>query len=183
MISLVNPLYDFIQLMVKQIKKANADVIISGKAILFDPHLQKLPLILPFRAEFVHNKKWNKQGNHRQITNRRLEHTELLTDVGETLRLLRLMTDHVESHSLGQRSRHQNNQQHKPALTNSHDISFLHVKTRRAVSGNVTMSLLITTIHYYFKSPTVCTSSRNAGSHDAQWSYAPSWWKWPVPSE
>ena len=45
MISLVNPLYDFIQLMVKQIKKANADVIISGKAILFNPHLQKLPLI------------------------------------------------------------------------------------------------------------------------------------------
>ena len=99
----------------------------------------------------------------RQLAN---EHTELLTNVREALRLLRLMTNHVESHSLGQRSRHQNNQQHKPALTNSHDISFLHVKTRRAVSGNVAMSLLITTVHYYFKSPTVCTSSHNAGSHD-----------------
>ena len=33
-----------------------------------------------------------------------LEHTELLTDVGETLRLLRLVVDHVESHGLGQRS-------------------------------------------------------------------------------
>ena len=33
-----------------------------------------------------------------------LEHTELFTDVGETLGLLRLVVDHVESHSLGQRS-------------------------------------------------------------------------------
>ena len=33
-----------------------------------------------------------------------LEHTELLTDVGQTLRLLRLVVNHVESHSLGQRS-------------------------------------------------------------------------------
>ena len=33
-----------------------------------------------------------------------LEHTELLTDVGQTLGLLRLVVNHVESHSLGERS-------------------------------------------------------------------------------
>ena len=36
--------------------------------------------------------------------NNGLEHTELLADVGETLGLLRLVVNHVESHSLGQRS-------------------------------------------------------------------------------
>ena len=34
-----------------------------------------------------------------------LEHTELLADVRQTLGLLGLVVNHVESHSLGQRSR------------------------------------------------------------------------------
>ena len=32
-----------------------------------------------------------------------------------------------------------------PALTNGHDITFLHLKAGRAVSGDVAMSLLVTT--------------------------------------
>ena len=73
-----------------------------------------------------------------------LEHTELLPDVRETLGLLRLVANHVESHSLGQRSRVKSNSKRSPALTNGHNISFLHIKAGRAVSRNVTMSLFVT---------------------------------------
>ena len=45
--------------------------------------------------------------NHRQTKSHvDLEHTELLADVGETLGLLGLVVDDVESHSLGKRSMH-----------------------------------------------------------------------------
>ena len=74
-----------------------------------------------------------------------LEHTELFTDVGETLRLLRLVVDHVESHGLGERSTLlYRNKGSLPALTNGHDVSFLHIETGRAVSRDVTMSLFVT---------------------------------------
>ena len=76
-----------------------------------------------------------------------LEHTELLADVGETLGLLRLVINDVESHSLRQRSTGHFPYTLSPALTNRHDISLLHIETRRAVSRNVAMSLFITRHH------------------------------------
>ena len=88
-----------------------------------------------------------------------LEHTELLADVRQTLGLLGLVVNHVESHSLGQRSIPHERSEHSPALTNGDDVSLLHVEARRAVSRDVAMSLLITTHQRPpTPSPTVCTS-------------------------
>ena len=88
-----------------------------------------------------------------------LEHTELLADVRQTLGLLGLVVNHVESHSLGQRSSRYSSNKHSPALTNGDDVSLLHVEARRAVSRDVAMSLLITTHQRPpTSSLTVCTS-------------------------
>lgn len=88
-----------------------------------------------------------------------LEHTELLADVRQTLGLLGLVVNHVESHSLGQRSIPHEHSEHSPALTNGDNVSLLHVEARRAVSRDVAMSLLITTHQRPpTPSPTVCTS-------------------------
>ena len=79
--------------------------------------------------------------------NNDLEHTELLADVGETLGLLRLVANDVESHSLRQRSTCHSSHTFLPALTNRHDITLLHIETRRTVSRDVTMSLFVTNRH------------------------------------
>ena len=73
-----------------------------------------------------------------------LEHTELLADVRQTVGLLYLVLDHVESHSLGERSTRHLSREYEPALADGHNITFLHGEAGRAVSGDVTMSLLIT---------------------------------------
>lgn len=53
----------------------------------------------------------NTRNNHRHENSNPLEHTELLADVGETVRLLDLVLNDVESHRLGQgSSSHSNNE-------------------------------------------------------------------------
>ena len=87
-----------------------------------------------------------------------LEHTELLADVGKTVRLLDLVLNDVESHRLGQGSSSYVWREELPALTNGHDITLLHLKAGRAVSGDVAMSLLVTTPSRSQHTSTVCTS-------------------------
>ena len=87
-----------------------------------------------------------------------LEHTELLADVGKTVRLLDLVLNDVESHRLGQGSSSYVWREELPALTNGHDITLLHLKAGRAVSGDVAMSLLVTTPSRSPHTSTVCTS-------------------------
>ena len=87
-----------------------------------------------------------------------LEHTELLADVGKTVRLLDLVLNDVESHRLGQGSSSYVWREELPALTNGHDITLLHLKAGGAVSGDVAMSLLVTTPSRSRHTSTVCTS-------------------------
>ena len=57
------------------------------------------------------------------------------------------MVNDVESHSLGKGSKHYNLIDASvvlPALSNGDNISLLHVKARRAVSGDVAVSLFVT---------------------------------------
>ena len=57
------------------------------------------------------------------------------------------MVNDVESHSLGKRSTHHNLINASvvlPALSNGDNVSLLHVKARRAVSGDVAVSLFVT---------------------------------------
>ena len=100
----------------------------------------------------------NTRNNHRHENSNPLEHTELLADVGETVRLLDLVLNDVESHRLGQGSSSYVWREELPALTNGHDITLLHLKAGGAVSGDVAMSLLVTTPSRSRHTSTVCTS-------------------------
>ena len=46
----------------------------------------------------------------------------------------------------------------EPALTNGHDVSFLHIEAGGAVSRDVAMSLFVTRESARPSCPTVCTS-------------------------
>ena len=76
----------------------------------------------------------------------------------KTVRLLDLVLNDVESHRLGQGSSSYAWREELPALTNGHDITLLHLKAGGAVSGDVAMSLLVTTPSRSRHTSTVCTS-------------------------
>ena len=46
----------------------------------------------------------------------------------------------------------------EPALTNGHDVSFLHIEAGGAVSRDVAMSLFVTANQHKLEIHTVCTS-------------------------